>query len=441
MNRFLRVEPRTFRRTLFVLATLATLIVAIQQYVRVAQKLQDPAGGTISDFDRWMVMTPRFLNDRVDYVNDELPTPPLTLMIFAPFTAMSRPAAHFAWVLVKLPLVCLIFSLVTRTVEQAGVRLTTPALLLIMSGWWLPAVVDAQEGQTNLLVLAPLVAGVALAQRGSPAHTTAAGALIGLGVAVKLTPIAFVAYFAWRRRFRLVAAAAASVALCWLILPALAFGWDQNLTWFQQWARIMIVPYVARGDVVYSTSQSVAGFALRMFSHALAFDSHHGGVTVSHFVNVADLDTAAIQRGVRLLMIATAALGVWWMRKPLESLRAQRYIVEIAAVAAFMLWFSERTWVHHYVSFVLVLSAAAMTVSDRAVSPARRRAVACAAVLFFAVLLVASEAGKSLGPDAIDWSKAYGSFLLASIALTIAVLRGAGPTLVAVPQNATRTPA
>jgi len=65
---------------------------AAQQYYRVTLKLQDPLGGHINDFDRWMIMAPRFLHDRVDYVDDQFPTPPLSLLAIAPFTALSRPA-------------------------------------------------------------------------------------------------------------------------------------------------------------------------------------------------------------------------------------------------------------------------------------------------------------------------------------------------------------
>ena len=56
-------------------------------------------------------MAPGFLHDRVDYVNDQLPTPPLSLLAFAPFTTLSRPAAQFAWVCLKLPLALLVFAL------------------------------------------------------------------------------------------------------------------------------------------------------------------------------------------------------------------------------------------------------------------------------------------------------------------------------------------
>jgi hypothetical protein len=420
-----RIEPNTFRRGLFVLATVVTLVVSVQLYVRTARKLADPAGGHISDFDRWMIMTPRFLHDRVDYVNDDLPTPPLTLIVFAPFAALSRPAAEFAWAWVKLPLACLVFALTTRMVEQTGTRLSTSALLLIVSGWWLAVIVDAQEGQTNFLALLPVVAGLAVAQRETPRAAAAAGALIGLGVAIKLTPIVFVVYFAWRRRWLLVGAAVASIAVCWLVVPAIVFGWDQNVRWFTQWARIMIVPYVARGEIVYASSQSIASFAVRLLSAAPAFESHHGGVTVPHFMNVANLIPATVRQLTRVLMLAAGLAGLWWLRRPLLTLQSRRYIVEIAAVASFMLWFSERTWVHHYVSFIVVLAAAGMLVSDPATPTVAKRSIVTAAAVFFAITLLASEAGKLLGRDGIDWMKAFGVYLFPSMLVTGAVLYAA----------------
>ena len=102
---------RSFVTWMLVVATLVTLGVAIQQHWRVTLKLQDPLGGHINDFDRWMIMAPRFLHDRVDYVDDQFPTPPLSLLVLAPFTALSRPVAQFAWVWVKLPLALLVFAL------------------------------------------------------------------------------------------------------------------------------------------------------------------------------------------------------------------------------------------------------------------------------------------------------------------------------------------
>jgi alpha-1,2-mannosyltransferase len=407
-------------------ACVATLAIAVQQQQRTAAKLADPRGGHISDFDRWMLMTPRFLHDHVDYVSDELPTPPLSLMVFAPLTALSRPDAAFVWVCLKLPLACLVFFLSAAIVARAGVQLTSSAVALLVAGWWLAVVVDMQEGQTNFLALTPLVAGLYVGQRERWRSDLAAGALIGLGAAMKVTPVIFVAYFLWRRRWRVAAAAAASLIVCLLVVPALAFGWDQNLRWLGQWLRIMIVPFVAQGTVVYSTSQSIASVVMRLLTATPAFDSHHGGVTVSHYMNLIALSSGTARRIVRALLVTAGLGGLWWARRPLASLRSPRYVIEIGAVAAFMLWFSERTWVHHYVSFIVTLAAAGMVLSDPAQPASSRRPLRAALIAFAVVSFFASDVSKIFGPDGVDWAKAGGVYLWPSVLVVAVLLKSAG---------------
>jgi hypothetical protein len=146
-------------------------------------------------------------------------------------------------------------------------------------------------------------------------------------------------------------------------------------------------------------------------------------VTVSHYMNVLTMSNGAARQGVRALMAIVGAGGLWWSRRPLRTLRSRRYVIEIGAVAAFMLWFSERTWVHHYVSFVLTLAAAGMILSDGTWPLPARRAVRAALVVFAATTIFASEAGKIFGPDGIDWAKAAGVYLWPSVLLTAVVVR------------------
>ena len=106
-------------------------------------------------------------------------------------------------------------------------------------------------------------------------------------------------------------------------------------------------------------SQSFGSFALRLFSAVPVFETTQDGVARGHYMNLFAFSTAAVFQIVRGVMIAVAVCGLVWTRRRLETLRSPRYLLEIGAVAAFMLWFSERTWVHHYVSFILTLCAAA----------------------------------------------------------------------------------
>src|SRR5262249_26168717 len=154
-------------------------------------------------------------------------------------------------------------------------------------------------------------------------------------------------------------------AVFWsLVVPALVFGWEQNLLWLDQWAHIMILPYAAQGKVLYATSQSMGSFVLRLLTDMPAFESHLGGVTEPHYMNLLTLSATVARWIVRALMLAVGFAGLWWMRRPLATLREPRYVVEAGVVAAFMLWFSERTWAPHYVSFLLTLAAAAMILSE-----------------------------------------------------------------------------
>src|SRR5437870_11905410 len=98
---------------------LVILIVAIQQRHRAEQRLTDPSGGQINDFDRWMTITPSFVYLQAVYVNDDLPTPPVSLLLFAPLAALGRPNAQFAWALLKLPGACAVFVLTLASVRRA----------------------------------------------------------------------------------------------------------------------------------------------------------------------------------------------------------------------------------------------------------------------------------------------------------------------------------
>jgi alpha-1,2-mannosyltransferase len=416
--------PRSFVASILVVATLVTLGVAVQQRYRVTLAIDEALGSHTNDFDRWMIMAPRFLHDRVDYNDDKLPTPPLSLLVLAPFTALSRPAAQFLWVCLKLPLACLVLALSAGIASRSAAPLTASALALILLCWWLPVVLDMQEGQMNLLVLLPLVAALYVVQQGTRASDALAGFLIGLAMAFKVTPVIFAVYFVWKRRWRVAMAAIASAALWSLVVPAIAFGWDQNLRWLEQWVGIMIVPYLTHGKVVYAMSQSFGSFALRLLSPVPAFVTIRNGVELEHHMNALALSQGVVYQIVRGVMCAVAVTGLVWSRHQLATLRCPRYLMEIGGVAAFMLWFSERTWVHHYVSFVLMLCAAGAILSDPTQPGRTRRMVRAALVLFSVATIFASDVGRIFGPDGVDWAKSAGVFLWPSVLVT---LSGTGP--------------
>jgi len=397
-------------------AVLITLGVAVQQQYRSRIK-QD-----FNDFDRWMTLAPAWLGGQTTYIDDKLPTPPISWLLLGPMTKMERPAAQFVWVAIKLPLAALVFWLSISIVKRAGGQLSATSLALMLAAWWLPVVVDMQEGQMNFFALLPLVAGLYVAQEDSLAGDVGAGLLIGLGSAIKVTPVVFLAYFLWRRRWRITAAGIVSIVLGLFVVPAVAFGWTQNLKWLSDWVGVMIVPYVARGHIVYGSTQSVGSFLVRLLTATPAFEIHRNGIVEHGYMNIVSLSDTAVQRIVRLVVLAFSATGLLWTSGRLETLRSKRYVLELGAVAAFMLWFSERTWVHHYVSFVLTLSAAGMVLDDELLSDDARQWLRGALMVFAVATTFTSEAGRLFGTQGVEWAKALGAYLWPSMLVTMTTI-------------------
>ncbi len=399
-----------------------TVITAFQMRDRVVRNSHEHPRVDVNDFDRWMHMFPGFLFHHANFVNDLWPMPPSTLYLLSPLALFSPANAQFVWICCKPFMVAAIFYMVLAMVRRAGVRLSAAAIALLAAIWFWPIIGDMQEGQMNLFMLTPMVAGLFLAQLEQPRTDWLAGWLIGLAVCIKVTPIIFLIYMLWRRRWR-VAAAMVLGTLFWIFpVGALAFGWQQNLIWWNQWTHIMITPYVLKGAVSVYSGESIPSFLYRLLTHVPAFiTSHHGGQKL-WYVNVLNLRPATARLVVRMVLVIIGLTGLLWMYRRLPTLQCRRYIMEIGAVAAFMLWAEEWCWVPHYVTLVLTIAAAGMiAVDDQAPAQAARRAwlaLWVAAVL----MLFTSDAVKIFGPHASNWGRTLDPSLFAGIGLVLVIL-------------------
>ncbi len=417
-------QVRIFVIAALVAAGILMIILAFQARARQAEKIRTHSTSQVNDFDRWMTMVPQFLHQHVNYVSDSFPTAPVTLMIFAPFTTVSPPAAQFFWACCKYFFVIVIFAACWRMTKNAGVTLSVTALLLILAVWIWPVIIDVQEGQTNLLMLLPLTTGLLVAQMEDRWYSPwLGGLLVSLAICIKVTPLIFLVYFLYRRRWRLSLAIVLGIA-CWLfIVPALAFGWGQNMLWLRQWTNIMIVPYLKRGHIVYFVGQSVPSYLGRLLRHVPAFHWHDGARVTPVYINIVNLPGPVVDVLTRVVLGAIALAGAWWMRHKLPTLRSRRYLLEIGCVAAFMLWASERTWVPHYVTLGITLFATAMVFSDpEEPFESQRRAmvalIAAAVLMFFT-----SDVAKIFGPNGGQIMRTVGVSLWAGVLLVVANVR------------------
>jgi len=198
-----------------------------------------------------------------------------------------------------------------------------------------------------------------------------------------------------------------------LVVGGLAFGWQQNLRWLTQWSRIMILPYVAHAQA-NPDGQSIPTLVTRLVRHVPALMEWP-----STLVNW-------LGRGVLLIL---AIAGMAWARHPLPAFQSRRYVLEIGAVAAFMLWTSQRTWVPHYVTLVLTLSAVGMLLEDPEEPQRIHRRAWWALVLSAGLMALTGDLNKLLLPWCWQCGKVLGASFWASVLLlwTMATSRSARP--------------
>lgn len=250
--------------------------------------------------------------------------PPLAAVAFSPFAWLHMPAASTA--ITALTLLLLLTStmiVLTRlqvwsdSVQLPGAawlrRLCATVLIVAPASMWMePIAANFAFGQINVVLMTLVIADCVPVRSRWPR-----GMLLGLGIALKLTPAVFLLYFVMRRDVRSTVTSLVSFGVATLLGFALAW----NDSW-EYWTHT--VHHTDRiGSAALNTDQNIAGALAR-------------------------LNIAAEPQFVLWAIASTAvlALTVWaiW-----QVLRAGESIVAIICVALFGLMVSPVSWSHHWV--------------------------------------------------------------------------------------------
>ena len=200
---------------------------------------------------------------------------------------------------------------------------------LAICGCFLPVYSSFLNGQVNFLILFALSLTLSwyLSQR-----QMAAGLAFSLACWIKLTPFVLVAYFIYRRQWRLLA----GLALGSLILIAISAanqGWQSWWTWLTQ-----VLPAESRGVIVPSFNFSPITAAYLSLIHL-------------------GVGQAAAQTAAHVIQLAIDLLGLMallWAGRRLEPSRANLGL-EFSTWVAFTLVASPVTWDHHLVLLIPLL--------------------------------------------------------------------------------------
>lgn len=334
--------------------------------------------------------------------------PPLAAIVFSPLALVSLPVASVLFTLIICLLLVVSIWIVLGRLEVPAVRQGV-APLWLWRGWlaaglvalsmtWLePIQANFHFGQINVVLMTLVIADCVPRRTPWPR-----GLLLGIAIALKLTPAVFLVYFVLRRDIRAALITLASFAAATGLGFALA--WRDSLEYWTS-----TVAHTDRiGNATLNTNQNAAGALARL-----------GLDPSTHFV----------MWTVSCLLVL--ALTVWAVRRVLA---AGESTLAVLCVAMFGLVVSPVSWSHHWVW-------ALPTVIVTAVLGYRYRSAALAGVSAAGTALMVWTPIELL-PEHREASAAWWRQLLGMsyVWWALAVLMVAGLALVRPGVNPPRTP-
>jgi alpha-1,2-mannosyltransferase len=250
--------------------------------------------------------------------------PPLAAIMFCPFSWLHMPAASVAITLLTLVLLIVSTTIVLARLDvwntskvmpgPAWLRRLWLAVLIAAAAtiWLEPITSNFAFGQINVVLMTLVIADCVPRRTPWPR-----GVLLGVGIALKLTPAVFLLYFLLRRDKRAALTAMASFAAATLLGFALA--WSDS---WEYWTHT--VHHTDRiGETALNTDQNIAGALARL--------------------GLGEHQRFPLWVAACLLVLAAT---VWAMRR---ALRAGEPTLAVICVALFGLVVSPVSWSHHWV--------------------------------------------------------------------------------------------
>ena len=246
--------------------------------------------------------------------------------------------------------------------------------------------------------------------------------LIALAAACKVTPALFVPYFIWKRAWKALAGCLLGFGLFLWVVPGLYLGWNHNRDLLVSWVDQMVKPYVLGGVVTSEhVNQSLPGLVYRLTTESPSFSTYVDDVyTPLEYHNVATLARRSANWLVKGCGVVFGLLLLWTCRIPLTQRRGWRLAAEFSIVLLGMLLFSERTWKHHCVTFVLPMGVLSYYLTS--CRPSSRLRWYLVGSLTLVVGLMAASSTDLIGERVAKLAQVYGSYVAAYLVLLVAVV-------------------
>lgn len=169
--------------------------------------------------------------------------PPVFAIFMAPFAVVNVAMSMAIWYALSVWLMWSALWMCVAMARESGLvnrhlfwLYVLPFLTVVL---W--AVQAAALGQATILTLWLLMAALFWFRQGR--DLSSAVALAG-AVLLKAFPVALLAYFVWKGRWRCVLATVAALLVGGLLLPAAVYGWQRNLAYWREWVTVVAKPSV-----------------------------------------------------------------------------------------------------------------------------------------------------------------------------------------------------
>ncbi|KXW76820.1 glycosyltransferase 87 family protein [Mycolicibacterium phlei] len=266
--------------------------------------------------------------------------PPLAAVAFAPFAMLSLEAASVAITATTLVLLIVALTIVLHRLDVWPTTSVSGEPAWLRRAWLATAIVapavvflepirsNFDFGQINVVLMTLVIADCVPRRTPWPR-----GLLLGVAIALKLTPAVFLLYFLLRRDFRALVVTALSAAVA--TLAGFALAWRDSVEYWTETVRNTD----RIGTATLNTNQNIAGALARL----------------------------GLGEGPRFVLwviacFAVLALTVWAVRR---VLRADEPVLAVICVAMFGLVVSPVSWSHHWVWALPTLLVTAVTAYRR----------------------------------------------------------------------------
>jgi alpha-1,2-mannosyltransferase len=310
----------------------------------------DKAADDRTAFVRWRHQVLQFWDGVNIWDKYFFPNPPILPLTLYPLMTLPPVVGAMAWFALKGALCAASILLCFRMACPPGRKIPFWAEGLIIVLSFRPILSDLHHGNNNLLILFLVVASLSAWRKG---YDVLAGLALALAITYKVTPALFVPYFLYKRSWRVVGATALGIGAFLLVVPSVVLGVEFNARCLAMWWRHILSPFVA-GDVVsvQEVNQSMVGVVTRLLTAPKDPDvNHYGGTIVD--VNLVAWSPRLVVWLVKGLSVGLVGLLAYLCRTRAERRDDTRLLGEFALVALTMLFVSERSWKHHFVTLLL----------------------------------------------------------------------------------------